>query len=77
MEIETRVATNNARLHAQMIKANSGRSPIFELGTIVTLKIPSKLRLNTESVRLLVRVLEYKNGQYMLQSQHGRLAGQY
>jgi hypothetical protein len=23
-EIETRVATNNARLHAQMIKANNG-----------------------------------------------------
>jgi hypothetical protein len=68
MEIETRVAANNARLHAQMIKANSGRSPIFELGIIVTLKIPSKLRLNTKSVRLLVRVLEYKNGQYLLQS---------
>jgi hypothetical protein len=60
-----------------MIKANSGRSPIFELGTIVTLKIPSKLRLSTESVRLPVRVLEYKNGQYMLQSRHGRLAGRY
>jgi hypothetical protein len=68
MEIETRVAANNARLHAQMIKANSGRSLIFELGTIVTLKIPSKLRLNIESVRLPVRVLEYKNGQYMVQS---------
>jgi hypothetical protein len=60
-----------------MIKANSGRSPIFELGTIATLKIPSKLRLNTKSIRLLVRVLEYKNGQYTLQCWHGRLSGRY
>jgi hypothetical protein len=67
-EIETQVAANNAQLHAQMIKANSGCSPIFELGTIVTLKIPSKLRLNIKSVRLPVRVLEYKNGQYIVQS---------
>ena len=28
-EIETRVAANNARLHARMIKANSGRSPLL------------------------------------------------
>jgi hypothetical protein len=67
MEIEAQVAANNARLHAQMIKANSGRSPIFELGKIATLKIPSKLRLNTKSIWLLVQVLEYNNGQYTLQ----------
>ena len=28
-EIETRVAANNAQLHALMIKANSGWSPLF------------------------------------------------
>jgi hypothetical protein len=56
------VAANNAQLYAQMIKANSSRSPIFKLGTVATLKIPSKLRLNTKSVWLLVQVLEYKNG---------------
>jgi hypothetical protein len=28
-EIETRVAANNARLHALMIRANSSRSPLF------------------------------------------------
>jgi hypothetical protein len=33
------------------------------------------LQLATKLCRLLVRVLEYKNGQYKLQSQHGRLAG--
>jgi len=76
-EIETRVAANNARLHARMIKANSGRSPLFVEGSIATLKIPPKLRLKTEGVRLPVHVLEYKNGQYKLQSRHGRLAGRY
>jgi len=60
-----------------MIKANSGRSAIFTNGTIATLQIPLKLRLATEPSRLPVRVLEYKNGQYKLQSQHGRLVGQF
>jgi hypothetical protein len=60
-----------------MIKANSGWSAVFTDGTIATLQIPLKLRLATEPSRLLVRVLEYKNGQYKLQSRHGRLAGQF
>ena len=76
-EIEARVVANNARLHAQMIKTNSGQSPIFADGTIATLQIPLKLRLATEPSRLLVRILEYKNGQYKLQSRHGRLTGQF
>jgi hypothetical protein len=60
-----------------MIKANSGKAPIFELSIIARLKIPLKLRLNTESMRLPVQVLEYKNGQYLLQSQHRQLSRQY
>jgi hypothetical protein len=76
-EIEARVVANNARLHAQMIKANSGRSVLFTDGSIVTLQIPFKLRLATEPSRLPVQVLEYKNGQYKLQCQHGRLSGRY
>ena len=60
-----------------MIKANSGRSAVFTDGTIATLQIPLKLRLATEPSRLPVRVLEYKNGQYKLQSRHGRLAGRF
>jgi len=61
-EIEARVVANNARLHAQMIKANSGRSALFMDGSIVTLQIPPKLRLAIEPSRLPVRVLEYKMG---------------
>ena len=60
-----------------MIKANSGWSALFIEGTIATLQIPLKLQLATEPSRLLVRVLEYKNGQYKLQSQHGRLVGRF
>ena len=59
-EIEARVVANNARLHAQMIKANSGRSALFMDGSIVTLQIPPKLQLATEPSRL--SVLEYKMG---------------
>jgi len=60
-----------------MIKANSGWSALFIEGTIATLQIPLKLQLATEPSRLLVRVLEYKNGQYKLQCRHGRLAGRF
>ena len=76
-EIEAQVVANNARLHAQMIKANSGRSAVFMDGTIATLRIPLKIRLATEPSRLPVWVLECKNGQYKLQCRHGRLAGRF
>ena len=36
-EIKARVVAHNARLHAQMIKANSGRSAVFTDGSIATL----------------------------------------
>jgi len=65
-EIKAQVVINNARLHAQMIKANSGRSAVFTNRTITTLQIPLKLRLVTELSRLPVWVLEYKNRQYKL-----------
>ena len=76
-EIEAWVAANNTRLQAQMIKANSGQSAVFLEGTIATLQIPAKLRLKTKPSWLPVWVIEYKNGQYKLQSKHGRLSGQY
>jgi hypothetical protein len=49
-----------------MIEANSSRSALFTDETIATLQILLKLRLTTEPSRLLVQVLEYKNGQYKL-----------
>lgn len=76
-EIETRVAAYNARLYAQMIKANSRRSAVFSKGSIATLQIPLKLRVATEPSRLPVRILVHKNSQYKLQCQHGRLTGRF
>ena len=76
-EIEAQVVANNARLHAQMIKANSGRTALFIDRTIATLQILLKLQLATELSRLPVQVLEYKNRQYKLQCRHGRLAGRF
>jgi hypothetical protein len=63
-EIVAQAVAHNARLYAQMIKANSGWSAVFTDGTIATLQIPLKLRLATEPSRLPVQILEYKNGQY-------------
>ena len=65
-EIEARAVAHNARLHAQMIKANSGRSVLFTVRTIATLQIPLKLQLATKPSRLLVQILEHKNRQYKL-----------
>jgi hypothetical protein len=76
-EIETRVVVNNACIHARMIKAHNSKSKEFKDSDIATLKIPPKLRLKTKAIRLLVRVLEYKNGQYKLQCRYGRLASRY
>jgi len=76
-KIEARVVANNAKLYAQMIKANSGRTALFTNGTIATLQIPLKLQLAIEPSRLPVRILEYKNGQYKLQCRHSRLAGRF
>jgi hypothetical protein len=61
-EIEVRVAAHNARLNAQMIKANNGRSKAFTDGTVAGLQILLKLRLATETSRLPVRVIEHRNG---------------
>jgi hypothetical protein len=66
-EIKTRVTAHNAKLYAQMINANNKRSATFTNRTVATLQIPLKLRLATEPLRILVQVLERKNGQYKLQ----------
>jgi hypothetical protein len=66
-EIKTQVTAHNAKLYAQMINANNRQSATFTNGTVATLQILLKLRLATEPLRILVQVLERKNGQYKLQ----------
>jgi hypothetical protein len=65
--IEAEVAKNNARLQERMKKGNK-KAVVLPEQSIATLKIPSKNRLKTEPPRLAVQVLEYKHGQYKLQS---------
>ena len=61
-----------------MVKAsNSNKSVDFAIGSIATLRIPPKMRLNTESSRLPIRILKCQNGQYTVQSQYGKLRGRY
>jgi hypothetical protein len=62
-----------------MVKQSQSHGHIveFEDGAIATLKIPIKMRLKTESERLLVRVLLGNHGQYKLMSQHSRLVGRW
>jgi hypothetical protein len=60
-EIEVRVVAHNAKLNAQMIKANNGRFKAFMDRTVATLQILLKLRLATEPSRLPVQVIEHKN----------------
>jgi hypothetical protein len=61
-EIKVQVAAHNARLNAQMIKANNGRSKAFTDRTVATLQILLKLQAATEPSRLPVQVIEHKNG---------------
>ena len=58
-EIERRVAEHNRQTQAQMVKQSQAYGVIteFEDGDIATLVIPPKMRLKTESKRLLVRIL--------------------
>ena len=66
-KIKTWVTAYNAKLHAQIIKANNRRSATFTNKTVATLQILLKLRLATELSKILVRVLKRKNRQYKLQ----------
>jgi hypothetical protein len=63
-----------------MIKQSQGQSNSsvhFINRSIATLWIPQKLRLWTESERLLVQILLYDHRAYKLVSQHGRIGSRF
>ena len=62
-----------------MVKQSRAHGVIteFEDGDIATLLIPPKMRLRTESKRLLVRILLGDHGWYKVMSQHGRISGRW
>jgi len=76
-ELERRVRENNARVAARMVKKAGGKARKFAKGWLVTLAIPSKLQLRTESKRLLCRVDQVTKNQYFLSSTKGPISGSY
>jgi hypothetical protein len=69
-EIEWRVAEYNRQIQAQMVKQSQAYRVIteFEDGDIVTLVIPPKMHLKTESKHLPVWILLGDYGQYKVMS---------
>ena len=78
-EIERQVAEHNCRIQAQMVKQSQIHGVIteFEDRDIATLSIPPKIRLKTESKRLLIQILLGDHSQYKVMSQHGWISGQW
>ena len=78
-EIEKRVAKHNLRTQAQMVKHSQSHGVVteFEDGDIATLLIPPKMRLKTESKRLLVWILSGEHDRYKVMSQHGRISSRW
>src|SRR5436190_16611041 len=73
--IEEQVARNNVKVQEQMRKKGSKTPKVFEDNEVATLAIPRKMRLNTESSQLAVRVLNQNSSGYKLLTQHGLLKG--
>jgi hypothetical protein len=75
-EIEAQVVANNLNVQSRIAKKATA-STIFKASDLATLKIPPKLRLTGELLRLLVRVIWPVRGgvQYKLMSKHGELKG--
>jgi hypothetical protein len=74
-ELERIVRKNNARVATQMVKKAHGQAWIFKKGWIITLAIPSKLRLRTEPKRIPCRIDNITKNQYFLSSTKGPLRG--
>jgi hypothetical protein len=76
-EIEAQILKNNLKVMEQMAKKGAP-AKTFPTNTLVTLKIPVKLRLTGEMQRLPVRIIKCIRGrQYALASKHGKLRGLY
>src|SRR5438045_3360920 len=73
--IEEKVAHNNINVQEQMRKKGGKTSKVFQDSEVATLAIPRKMRLNTESSRLAVWVLNQTSSGYKLLSHHGLLKG--
>jgi len=74
-ELEHSIKQSNARVAAWMVKKAGGKLKVYTSGTIVSLAIPSKLRLRTEAKRLLCRITKVVKNRYTLICSVGPLSG--
>jgi hypothetical protein len=75
-EIETQVVANHLKVHKRMAKKGAPTT-VFKAGDLVTLKIPLKMRLVGELLRLRARIIrQVRSGaQYELMSRHSEIKG--
>jgi hypothetical protein len=74
-ELECLVRKNNTRVAAQIVKKARGKARTFQKGWLITLAIPSKLRLRTEPKWILCCIDQVTKNQYSLTSTKGPLRG--
>jgi hypothetical protein len=55
-ELERQIKQSNARTAARMVKKVNKRITVYTKGSIVSLAIPTKLRLKAKAKRLLCRI---------------------
>jgi hypothetical protein len=73
--LEHDIRKNNTKVAARIVKKAGKKARTFDKGSLVTLAIPSKLRLHTEPRRLLCRVVKVVKHQYTLITAKGLLSG--
>jgi hypothetical protein len=74
-ELERQIKQSNARTAARMVKKVNKKMKVFTNGSIVSLAIPTKLRLKSEARRLLCRITKVVKNQYTLIYAAGPIKG--
>jgi hypothetical protein len=73
-ELEYHIRQNNTGVAARMVKKAGKKTRVFKKSWLVTLAIPSKLRLHTEPKCLLCQIVKVTKNQYFLDSTKGPIS---
>jgi hypothetical protein len=73
--LEQRIRANNVLVANKMVQKSKKKAVLFADGTLVTLAIPSKMRLSLEPKRMLCRIIKCVRGLYTLTFKFGRIKG--
>jgi hypothetical protein len=74
-ELERQIKQSNAWTAARMVKKVNKKMKVFTNSSIVSLAIPTKLRLKSEARRLLCRITKVVKNQYTLICAAGPIKG--